>query len=90
MREDLLQATERELDKVKQMTTGPRGSLRNASAGKIGERVGRVSNKYKVAKHFKLKIAEGSFAYERKTEQIETEAALDGIYHPGRQMGYAA
>ncbi len=31
MREELLQATERELDKVKQMTTGPRGSLRNAS-----------------------------------------------------------
>jgi DDE family transposase len=79
-REDLLQATERELAKVKQMVDGPRGSLRGAAAGRIGERVGRVSNKYKVAKHFGLKIDEGSFSYERKTEQIEAEAALDGIY----------
>jgi transposase len=79
-REDLLQATERELDKVKRMIQGPRGSLRGAPAGKIGERVGRVSNKYKVAKHFDLQIADGSFTYQRKTEQIEAEAALDGIY----------
>jgi transposase len=79
-REDLLGATERELEKVRQMVDGPRGSLRNASAGKIGERAGRVSNKYKVAKHFELEIADGSFTYQRKTEQIETEAALDGIY----------
>jgi hypothetical protein len=69
-REDLLRATERELDRVHQMTSGPRGSLRNASAGKIGERVGRVSNKYKVAKHFELEIADGRFSYQRQTEQI--------------------
>lgn len=79
-REDLLKATERELDKVRQMVSGPRGSLRGASAGKIGERVGRVSNKYKVAKHFELQIADGQFSYQRKTEQIAAEAALDGIY----------
>jgi transposase len=79
-REDLLQATERELDKIKQMVDGRRGSLRNAPAGKIGERVGRVSNKYKVAKHFELNITDGAFSYERKTEQIAAEAALDGIY----------
>jgi hypothetical protein len=79
-REDLLQATERELEKVRHMVHGPRGSLRNALAGGIGERVGRVSNRYKVAKHFELKIADGSFGYERKREQIEAEAALDGIY----------
>jgi hypothetical protein len=79
-REDLLAATERELNKVCQMVTGPRGSLRNADAGKIGQRAGRVINKYKVAKHFDLQISDGAFAYQRKTEQIETEAALDGIY----------
>jgi hypothetical protein len=79
-REDLLQATGRELDKVKQMVDGPRGSLRSADAGRIGQRAGRVINKYKVAKHFELKIADGSFSYERKTEQIAAEAALDGIY----------
>ena len=79
-REDLLQATERELDKVKQMVDGPRGTLRSADAGKIGQRAGRVINKYKVAKHFDTQIADGSFTYQRKTEQIDQEAALDGIY----------
>jgi hypothetical protein len=79
-REDLLAATERELGKVCRMVDGPRGSLRNASAGKIGERAGRVSNKYKVAKHFELQIADGAFGYQRKTEQIQAEAALDGLY----------
>jgi hypothetical protein len=62
------------------MVTGPRGTLRNAGAGKIGQRAGRVINKYKVAKHFELEIADGAFTYERKTEQIAAEAALDGIY----------
>ena len=79
-REDLLAATEAELEKVRAMVEGPAGRLRGADAGKIGERVGRVSNKYKVAKHFELEIADGAFAYERKTEQIEAEAALDGLY----------
>ena len=79
-REDLLRSTERELDKVRQMVSGPRGSLKNADAGKIGQRVGRVVNKYKVGKHFELEIADGHFTYQRKTEQIEAEAALDGIY----------
>ncbi len=79
-REDLLAATERELAKVRQMVDGPRGTLRGADAGKIGERAGRVSNKYKVAKHFELQIADGSFSYQRKTEQIQAEAALDGLY----------
>jgi len=79
-REDLLAATERELATVKQMVDGPRGRLRGATAGTIGERVGRVSNKYNVAKHFDLEISDGSFSYQRKTEQITTEAALDGLY----------
>jgi hypothetical protein len=79
-REDLLGATEAELQKVKGMVHGPRGRLKNADAGKIGERAGRVSNKYKVAKHFELHITDGSFDYERKTEQIQAEAALDGLY----------
>ena len=61
-REDLLAGTERELAKVKQMVDGPRGTLRNADAGKIGQRAGRVINKYKVAKHFDLQIADGSFS----------------------------
>jgi hypothetical protein len=79
-RTELLAATETELDKVKASVTGPRGRLRGAAAGAIGERAGKTINKYKVAKHFTLQIADGSFAYQRKTEQITAEAALDGLY----------
>ncbi len=79
-RSELLAATETELDKVKAMTQGPRGSLRNADAGTIGQRAGRVINKYKMAKHFNLDITDGTFAYHRKSDQITAEAALDGLY----------
>jgi hypothetical protein len=79
-RAELLAATETELAKVKAMVDGPRGKLRRADAGKIGERAGRVVDKYKVAKHFELEIADGAFSYQRKHEQITSEAALDGIY----------
>jgi len=94
-REDLLQATERELDKVIAMVERPRGRLRRADAGKIGERVGRVVDKHKVAKHFELEIADGAFSYRPRHEQIEAEAALDGIYVlrstcPGDELGAAA
>jgi len=91
-REDLLKATEAELAKVKAMVEGERGRLKKADAGKIGERAGRVTNKYKVAKHFDLKIADRAFSFERKSEQIEAEAALDGLYVlrttcPAKQLG---
>jgi len=79
-RSELLAATEGELDKVRAMVEGPRGSLRAADAGKIGDRAGRVVNRFKVAKHFELRIDEGSFFYQRKTDQIAAEAALDGLY----------
>lgn len=79
-RDELLAATEAQLDKVRCMVEGPRGTLRTADAGKIGTRAGKVVNKYKMAKHFDLRIADGAFAFERKQEQINTEAALDGLY----------
>jgi hypothetical protein len=79
-REELLGLTEAELAKVKRMVDSARGRLRGKKAGMIGERVGRVSNKYKMAKHFELEIADGHFNYRRKHDEIEREAALDGIY----------
>jgi hypothetical protein len=79
-REELLQATETELAKVKAIVEGPRGSLRKAGAGTIGTRTGKVINRYKVAKHFELEIADGAFSYTRKPAQIAAEAALDGLY----------
>ena len=79
-REQLLERTEQDLAKVKQMVDGERGRLKDASAGKIGERAGRVVNRRKMAKHFTLQIADGSFEYQRNEAQIEHEALFDGIY----------
>jgi hypothetical protein len=79
-RGELLAGTETELAHIARMVDGPRGTLRTATAGTIGQRVGRVINKYKVAKHFELDIADGHFTYHQKTEQIAAEAALDGLY----------
>lgn len=33
-----------------------------------------------MGKHFKLEITDDGFSYERATEKIVAEAALDGIY----------
>jgi hypothetical protein len=79
-REDLLRATERELAKVARSVDAPRGRLHRSPAGLIGERVGRVCNRYKVAKHFTLTIEDGRFEYSRREEAIAAEAPLDGIY----------
>jgi transposase len=46
----------------------------------IGVRVGKVINKYKVSKHFKLDIGDDSFHFEIDQEKVDKEAALDGIY----------
>ena len=81
-REDMLGATERELAKVVAMAergaAGPRGGLRGAAT--IGERVGRVINKYQMAKHFTRTITDSRFSYARNGASIAQEAALDGLY----------
>ena len=79
-RQELLAATEDLLAKVKASVDSPRGRLHGKPAGLIGERVGRDVNRYKVAKHFELRIEDGRFEYARKQQQIAEEAALDGIY----------
>jgi hypothetical protein len=75
-REALLVATEAALAKVAAAVA--RGRLRTAAA--IGLRAGRVVNAKKMAKHFELEIADGVFAYRRRTDAIALEAALDGLY----------
>jgi hypothetical protein len=77
-RDELLAATDKQLAKIAVATTRARRPLRGAA--KIGERVGRVANQYKVAKHFEMTITDNSFDYERKEQQIRDEAALDGLY----------
>jgi len=46
----------------------------------IGVRIGKVVNKYKVGKHFKLDIHDDRFDFEIDQEKVAAEAALDGIY----------
>jgi len=75
-REALLEATEKQLDKVRASVDA--GRLKGQD--NIGVRVGRVVNQYKVAKHFDLQITDTSFSYQRNAERIATEAALDGLY----------
>jgi transposase len=75
-REDLLAATERHMERIKVRVDA--GKL--TGADEIGVCVGKVVNKYKVAKHFELAIGQHSFTYTRKREAIAAEATLDGIY----------
>ena len=75
-REELLCATERTLEKIKVRVDA--GRL--AGQDKIGVGVGKVVNRYKVAKHFALMIGDTAFTFARKPESIASEAALDGLY----------
>ena len=75
-RKDLIAATERELQKVAGMVAG--GKL--AGRDKIGIRVGKVLNKYKVGKHFDLDIQDAAFAFSLNEGRVAAEAALDGLY----------
>lgn len=66
----------RQLIKVRQLIN--KGDLYGKD--NIGVRVGKVINKYKVAKHFMLEIGENDFSYKVNHEKVKKEANLDGIY----------
>jgi hypothetical protein len=75
-RSELVDATGALLDQTAARVQ--RGTL--AGADKIGIAVGKVLNKYKVGKHFQVTITDTGLAIERNQDQIDAEAALDGIY----------
>ena len=77
-REELLKATEKKLEPIRLATTRARNPLRGEQA--IALRVGKVIGKHKMAKHFELTITDECFSYCRKEEQVQEEAALDGLY----------
>ena len=77
-REELLQATERELDKIVAATQRPKRRLQGQA--QIGVRVGRVLQRFKVAKHFIVTITDDGCTYRRDVDRIAQEAALDGVY----------
>ena len=77
-RRDLLDATERALDRVAAKLQRRRRPLRGA--GKIGIEAGAVLNRHKMAKHFDLLITDATLSWSRKQDAIDAEAALDGFY----------
>jgi hypothetical protein len=74
-RHELLAATEIKLDKIRARVDA--GKL--VGSDEIGVCVGKVVNKYKVAKHFELTIDHNTVTFARKLEAIAAESALDGI-----------
>ena len=77
-RQELLAATENQLAKITTAVGRQRSPLRGAD--KIGLRVGKVLDRFKVGKHFRIEITGTSFGYERDDRKIAAEAALDGFY----------
>jgi hypothetical protein len=93
-RSDLLAATEKDLDKIAREVA--RRTKTPLAAAAIGQKVGRVIARYKVAKHYRLTIDDGVFAWRRDQAAIAAgprageglgplsptrpEARLDGIY----------
>jgi transposase len=77
-RPDLLAATEKQLEKIAAATRRPKRPLRGKQ--NIGLRAGKILNRYKMGKHFQLRMEDDSFHYERKTANIEREESLDGVY----------
>jgi Transposase DDE domain len=75
-REDLLAATEALLAPIAAAVA--EGRL--AGADRIGLRVGKVINRYKMAKHLQVAITDTTLTVTRRQDQIDAEAALDGIY----------
>lgn len=75
-RQSLLDATCKSLDKIVGMVE--RGTVSGQDA--IGVRVGKVIDKYKMAKHIETTIAAERFGYALRQASIDEEAMLDGVY----------
>ena len=77
-REELLEATERELTRIrKQVARRTKTPLKKEE---IALKVGAVVNRFKMGKHFALTIEDGRLGWTRRAETIRREAELDGIY----------
>jgi len=77
-RDELLDATEQDLKDIQARIVRKRKPLRGAD--KIGLAVGALLGRRKVAKHFRIAIADASLSFARDHAAIATEAALDGFY----------
>lgn len=77
-RDELLAATEQELARIgREVARRKRKPLPEAE---IALKVGKVLNRFKVAKHFQLTIGDGVLRWQRRADSIPREASLDGVY----------
>ena len=72
-RKDLLGLTRKQLDMIA-------GAKKKSSAAKIGARVGRVLQKYKMGKFVKWEAKDGRLLWYFDDEKIAAELLLDGCY----------
>lgn len=77
-REELLQTTERHLQKVQEAVLRKARPLRGA--GEIGMAAGKALAKTGMGKYFRILIEEDGLNWYRRDGVIAREAALDGIY----------
>ncbi len=77
-RTELLEATEKDLNRIVKEVN--RRTKKPLSADEIGVKVGRCIEHRKMAKHFRIVIADGQLTFSRNTESIERETVLDGLY----------
>lgn len=77
-RQRLLAATEQQLQKL--AAEVQRRTKKPLTAAAIGLKAGKVIGRHKMAKHFQLQIADGSFTWSRNVASITCEEQLDGIY----------
>jgi hypothetical protein len=77
-RSELLAATEKELIRIQARVQRASKPLHGAAV--IGQAVGAVLGRRKMAKHFQISISDDAFGFTRDNVAIAAEAALDGIY----------
>jgi transposase len=77
-RKDLLEATEKELSRIAQAAGREKRPLRGKE--NIALRVGKVLNRFKVAKYFGQEITDESFRFWRDEARIAQDADIDGFY----------
>ena len=77
-RGELLAATEQDLTRIQARVQRASKPLRGAAA--IGQAVGAVLGRRKMAKHFQVSISDAAFGFARNDAAIAAEAALDGLY----------
>lgn len=77
-REDLLAATERKLTTL--ASAAARRTRTPLDDATLGQKVGRVINHYKMAKHVAVTITGGRVTWTRREASIQLEAQLDGFY----------